>query len=276
MGFDAYAVPGAMTALTTEQVGLVRHLGLGPVDLCRVAQGLLVGPDDAFGAGLGDERLAERNTRPVSTILDLALARDPSPLDQVRAPKDRVVGTCRHYAVLATALLRAAGVPARARCGFAAYFVPERVVDHWITEHRAADDDRWIRIDPEIVGAAGVDRPDGLVAHDLGPDDFVTGGEAWQRVRSGRADPAHFGVFGTDHWGPGEIRGNALRDLAALRKVEVLPWDEWGPMEASYAGTAGEGFDRYVDELAAAAAADDEAALVDLYARHPVPPDLQR
>jgi hypothetical protein len=54
-------------------------------------------------------------------------------------------------------------------------------------------------------------------------------------VRSGHADPASFGVFGTENWGPGELRGNAMRDLASVaRKVEMLPWDEWGPMEDSY------------------------------------------
>ena len=42
-----------------------------------------------------------------------------------------------------------------------------------------------------------------------------------------------------ENYGIGEIRGNLIRDLAALNKVETLPWDEWGRMEASYAGETG-------------------------------------
>jgi len=59
---------------------------------------------------------------------------------------------------------------------------------------------------------------------------FLTAGEAWQLVRSGHEDPEDFGVFGTENWGPVEIRGNAMRDLASLVfKIEMLPCDEWGP-----------------------------------------------
>jgi hypothetical protein len=44
-----------------------------------------------------------------------------------------------------------------------------------------------------------------------------------------------------------------MRDLASLaRKLEMLPWDEWGPMEDSYNGRTGDAFDRLIDHLAAA------------------------
>ena len=39
--------------------------------------------------------------------------------------------------------------------------------------------------------------------------------------------------------GPGEIRGNLVKDLAALNKVEMLSWDESGRMTAAYAGETG-------------------------------------
>jgi hypothetical protein len=48
-----------------------------------------------------------------------------------------------------------------------------------------------------------------------------------------------------------------MRDLAALEHVEVLPWDEWGPMHDSYAGRTGDDFDRMIDEVAAACGTDD-------------------
>ena len=90
----------------------------------------------------------------------------------------------------------------------------------------SGEDRRWTRIDPEYL-----DRPTSGPARlaDLRPGEFLTAGEAWQLVRSGEENAADFGVFGTENWGPGEVRGNAMRDLASIvRKVEMLPWDEWG------------------------------------------------
>jgi hypothetical protein len=75
------------------------------------------------------------------------------------------------------------------------------------------------------------------------------------------------GVAGVDFaWGPGEIRGNAIRDLASLNKLEMLPWDEWSRMEESYAGKTGADYDKLVDELAATTDCDDPSALARLYA----------
>ena len=72
--------------------------------------------------------------------------------------------------------------------------------------------------------------------------------EAWTGYRHGGIDAATFGVEGTGNFGPAEISGNAIRDLAALNKVEMLPWDEWGRMTAAYAGQAGPGYDELIDE----------------------------
>ncbi len=104
-------------------------------------------------------------------------------------------------------------------------------MDHWIVEHRSGADERWIRVDPEHLDRT---TPAGARVDDLRPGEFLTAGEAWPRIRSGEEDPADFGVFGTENWGAGEVRANAMRDLARVHgKVEMLPWDVWGPMEAS-------------------------------------------
>ncbi|MEV5888008.1 hypothetical protein [Nonomuraea fuscirosea] len=62
-----------------------------------------------------------------------------------------------------------------------------------------------------------------------------------------------------------EIRGNAIRDLAALRKTETLPWDEWGRMTASYEGKTGSDYDLLIDEVAETCAADSPEAVDRLY-----------
>jgi len=195
---------------------------------------------------------------------------DPAPLTDVREPANRVVGTCRHFAVMSCALLRHRGIAARVRCGFATYFQPGKAVDHWITEYW---DDRWVRIDTEILGMSVLDHP-----HDVRPGEFLTGGEAWLAYREGEIDAADFGVYGTENWGPSEIRGNAVRDLAALNKIETLPWDEWGRMSDAYQGKTGADYDELLDELASVCAADDPVDMSALYAHDllRVPDDLIR
>jgi hypothetical protein len=232
------------------------------LDICRCVRRLFLAPLAAAGLGVDADRLSERNIRPAGALAGALLALDPAPLHEPRPRARRVVGTCRHFAVMSCALLRSRGIPARARCGFATYFQTDRGLDHWITEYWHEGDGRWVRIDSEHLG-----RPVLADTEDLPPGAFLTGGEAWSQFREGSLDAQHFGVAGTQNWGPGEIRGNAIRDLAALNKVEMLPWDEWGRMEMSYQGNTGPDYDQLIDSVAAACGAadpSDAAALYDL------------
>jgi hypothetical protein len=241
------------------------------VAICGLAHTLVIQPSDAKALALPGDRFSENQLRPAAAIIKALLAQDPAPLDVPRAPERRVIGTCRHFAVLSCALLRYRGIAARVRCGFATYFQPGQGLDHWITEYRHEQDKRWVRIDSEILGQSILAAPE-----DLRPGQFLTGGEAWKAFRDGQIDAAQFGVYGTANWGPAEIRGNAIRDLAALNKVEMLPWDEWGRMDASYKGQTGADYDELLDTIAEVCAADNPQAIADLYACDElrVPPTL--
>ncbi|RJQ71963.1 transglutaminase domain-containing protein [Pseudonocardiaceae bacterium YIM PH 21723] len=249
----------ASAGVFTDLAGLEPIPG-DPVDICRPVGELVIMPTDAQRLNLPADRFDENQLRPAGLLVQRLLALDPAPLTAGREPGSRVVGTCRHFAVLSCALLRHRGIPARVRCGFATYFQPGLGLDHWITEYW---DERWIRIDSEILGKSVLPHP-----HDLRPGEFLTGGEAWAAYRRGEIDASRFGVDGTGNWGPSEIRGNAVRDLAALNKVETLPWDEWGRMTDAYDGKTGADYDALLDELAEVCAADDPAAVSALY-RHP-------
>lgn len=262
MDLDYYRAPGSLTELDDAQRVLVNVLPADPVQLCAAAQGLLVLP----GPELSPRRLEERNTRPAQGILQAALSRDAGALDVPRPLKARVTGTCRHFAVLSCSFLRARAIPARARCGFETYFQPGRNNDHWITEYW--DGARWVRIDSEILGFALVDHPE-----DLAEGQFLTGAEAWAAYRAG-ADPMRFGVHGTENWGAAEIVGNAIRDLAALNKVEMLPWDEWGPMTSCYEHGLTPAIEMLMDQLTTALTDGDDAMATTLFATVPVPDEM--
>jgi hypothetical protein len=237
-----YATPGVFTTVAPEQVPLTKGLPDDPIGICAAVQQLFIQPTDAPAAGVPEERLPERNIRPASGLIDALTAID------------------RHWSTLATALLRQRGIAARARCGFGTYFVEGKNLDHWVIEYRR--DDRWVRVDVEHLHRPYVPQSD-----DLPPGAFLTGGEAWQWYRTGEVDGKLFGVQGVDFaWGVGEIRGNLIRDLASMVKIETLPWDEWGRMEASYQGRTGDEFDRLMDRIADACGADDPAAIGAVYA----------
>jgi Transglutaminase-like superfamily len=255
-----YALPGPLSDLGSVSAPVLEGISGEPADICRPVHALVIQPHDAKALGLPDERFAENQVRPAAALIKALLALDPDPLDVARAPDRRVIGTCRHFALLSCALLRYRGVAARVRCGFATYFQPGQGLDHWITEYWDEKDGRWVRIDSEILGQAFLAEPE-----DLRPGQFLSGGEAWTAFREGRIDASRFGVHGTGNWGPAEIRGNAVKDLAALNKVEMLPWDEWGRMKASYKGQAGADYDELIDTVARVCAGDDPSAVAGLY-----------
>lgn len=262
---------GPLTAIDVDLVAALTGLPDDPIGLCRAAQGLLMLPNLAPAFGIPDDRQPECSVRSTSDVLRRALQLDPAPFDQERAPYQRVVGTCRHFALLSCAFLRYRSIPARARCGFAGYCEAGKYLDHWVTEYQE-DTGRWVRVDSEILGFEFVEHPE-----DLAPGEFLTGGEAWGLLSESDADPTDFGVDGEPHaWGIAEVRGNAIRDLASLNKVETLPWDVWGRMGLSYEGKTGAAFDSLIDDVATACASDEPSLIAQTYASEDlsVPPDL--
>jgi hypothetical protein len=168
-----YTTPGPLTDLGRVHPSALDTIVGEPTEICRPARGLIIQPEEAYGLGLPAHRFAENQVRPVGALIDALLALDSAPLNVARKPSRRMIGTCRHFAVLSCALLRYHGIPARVRCGFATYFEPGKGVDHWITEYWHNGGGRWVRIDSEILNQSVVARPE-----DLRVGEFLTGGEA--------------------------------------------------------------------------------------------------
>lgn len=252
-----YATPGPMTRLPLGSP-LLAGLPTTAKELCQVSNKLIVHEFLADNYGVTDvaNRLDELENRVVGDAIALIERLDPDRrlLAAAREPEHRMIGNCRHFAVLTCALLRHAGIPARARVGFGSYF-DDSWVDHWIVERWDAKGNRWIRSDPQLD-----DTLRGIFGFDFDPLDlpegtFLTGSEAWQRCRRGEDDPMRFGIM--DMRGMWFIAGNVVRDLAALHKVELMPWDVWGAMDKLP--------DALTDKVAAAVVGDRQEDMQLLY-----------
>jgi len=189
--------PGRHAALFD---GLPRDTGA----LAETVQGLLIHQHiaPAYGVTLSRDQQAQSHVRAVEKILGDIVTRDGRPLSAARATNERQVGVCRHFTLLHVAMLRTQGIPARARCGFGAYFEKGKYLDHWVTEYWNEGKKCWVLFDSQI--------------------------DAWSLCRGGRTDPSAFGIL--DMHGLWFIAGNLVRDVAALNNREMLPWDVWGAM----------------------------------------------
>lgn len=220
---------------------------------------------ERYGLKLDEQRQSEVQLRAVSAKLERILALDPRPLTASRPLEQRLVGNCRDISTLLTAFLRSQGIPARSRCGFGVYFLPDHFEDHWMVEVWNADEERWVRVDAQLDALQRKVLQISFDPLDMPQGKFVLAGDAWKMCRSGKEDPEKFGIF---EWhGMDFIRGNVFRDLLSLNKIETLPWDGWGLLKTPLAECTPEEI-ALVDEAAFITGAGDTAACRQFYARN--------
>lgn len=263
---EYYAEPGPMTNINACSSAALDGLPDEPDELMRVVRGCVVSDlmltrmyDLPVPSGRPDPHI-----RPAATMIGRILKLDPAPIVRKRRPLDRFLGNCRHFATLSCALFRHRGIPTRVRAGFAAYFLPDTWTDHWIIEYRRPSEDRWVRVDPQYSDAWLEKLHPNQTSESLAQTMYLSGCEAWQRCRSGELDPDRFNMGG-DNWGIGEVRGSVLYDLAALNKIEVLPWDTWGQMEAAYQSKTDVTYDELLDHTSFVVLEGDVDAVRALY-----------
>lgn len=225
-GFERWLTHSPMSD-PRSQASLIGALPHDIGGLCRAIQGVLLHADWCTAYGLDAEHFGPdaRTTLPLERRLRSIVDRDSRPLDSPRAFPVRSPGTCRDYALMLCGVLRHRGVPARVRCGFAAYFSDGPWEDHWVCEYRHSGDGRWRRADAQLDE---VQRRLLGVAFDITdvPEDmYVTAAEAWQRCRTSRDDAARFGHGAAK--GLWFVRVNVVRDHYALNDAETSPWDTW-------------------------------------------------
>lgn len=197
-------------------------------ELVKLVQGVTIHVfwTERYGFKPAAERMGELHLRSMERRLARTVEFDPRPLTEARSIENKLLGNCRDHSLLLVSMLRHQGVPARARCGFAAYFMPDHFEDHWAVEYWNEDQSRWILVDPQLDELQRDVLKIGFDTLDVPRDQFIVGGAAWQMCRSGEQNPEKFGIF--DMNGLGFVRGNLVRDVASLNKMELLPWDCWG------------------------------------------------
>jgi hypothetical protein len=232
-----------------------------PGELLRIIQHLViydVVARDFYGYEVPSDRTGELHIRRFETLIDRVFELDRRPLADARPPEKRVVGRCHHFVLLLVGMLRAKGKPARARCGFGSYFNPGFFEDHWVCEYWNADRGLWMLADPQFdpVWCSKLKIDHDVL--DVPRDRFLIAGDAWLRCRAGGADPATFGIEFEKLRGLWYVAGNVIRDVAALNKFELLPWDVWGVMPRPDERLSREALD-FFDRLAARTREPDSA-----------------
>jgi hypothetical protein len=209
-------------------VSLFENLPTSISELVKLVQGVTVHIfwAERYALKVPSERLDELQLRSMERRLARTIELDASPLNEPRPLEKKLLGNCRDHSLLLTAMLRHQGIPARARCGFGAYFMPDHFEDHWVTEYWNQEQSRWVFVDAQLDELQRDVLKINFDTLDVPRDQFIVGGKAWQLCLSGAQNPDKFGIF--DMHGLGFVRGNLVRDVASLNRMELLPWDCWG------------------------------------------------
>lgn len=217
-----YTAPGPLTDVA-QFAGQLKDLPDSVADLAGVVQGLLL---HIFWAGRYGEMLTTRrkeevNIRSAADKLKRIFEIDPSSLSQPRTPNRRLIGNCRDFSLLMAAFLKHKGIPTRARCGFATYFIKGKYEDHWVVEYWHTRQNRWVMLDAQLDDFQRKQLKIAFDPLDMPAGQFLPAGQAWQMCRKKQADPLKFGI--QRYHGMEFILGDVQRDLLALNRIEVLP-----------------------------------------------------
>lgn len=235
-------------------------------ELVKVIQGVFLHVHWAsrYGVSPTEEQKTHVQARTVQRILQVTLGIDSSPLTVARPLTKRFLGNCRDFSTLLCSMLRHKGIPARARCGFGTYFRPGGFEDHWICEYWNGE--RWVAVDAQLDDLQKKTLGITFDTLDMPKGQFVNASVGWQKCRAGQADPNKFGIF--DWVGLWFVRGNLVREIAALNDAEMLPWDVWGLIEGTDDKLSDNDFS-LLDRVAQALVDDDDDSIRQLYAAEP-------
>ncbi len=172
--------------------------------------------------------------RYIEKIVEVIVHNNNSALSELRKPQERFIGTCRDFAFFTCSILRHKGIPARVRCGFASYFHSDWYSDHWVCEYFDKKLNQWLLADAELGNEEKEKYHIDFDPANISREKFLTAGKAWIKARRNQINPEILGVKEIDVKGFWFIKADVIRDLAALNKIELLPWDYTEYMDQPY------------------------------------------
>ena len=207
-----------------EYLFLFNDLSRDISQLCKVIQGFMLHIHwaERYGVSVSKERRHEEDLRKVDRQLSLIADRSSEGSSVSLPLNKRIFGTCRDFSTMLCSMLRHHNIPARPRCGFATYFDASEKSDHWICEYWDSKKNSWKKVDAQLDDFQRESLKITFDVTDIPRDQFLIAGEAWQLCRAGKADPEKFGIM--DWHGLWFIKGNLVRDLLSLSKIQLLPW----------------------------------------------------
>ncbi|MDO8511646.1 MAG: transglutaminase domain-containing protein [bacterium] len=111
-----------------------------------------------------------------------------------RKVTDKLVVSCRHTSLVMAAILKAKGIPARVRAGFASYFEQTEFGDvsddHYINQYFHEKENRWVTID--VDGCMSIKDGFTFDPFDMPDGTFHFSAKAWLDIREGKQDPNYF------------------------------------------------------------------------------------
>lgn len=122
----------------------------------------------------------EEDYFPTAQSMIAELLRKNPNYNKEREARDKIHITCRGQAILLASILKAKGIPARARSGFAGYIWNDGTYwDHWITEYFDTIEKCWKLVDAD-------EHCPGKNLDDVPFEKFLFGAEAWLGLRNGK------------------------------------------------------------------------------------------
>lgn len=238
---------------------LLEPIPADPATLSALARNVIV-HYRASGHALPRWSQGDINLRWIARLLDTDQSRHRAPLQAPRSVVDRAQGCCRDQTLLCVSVLRAHGVPARSRVGFAGYFVDGWHHDHVVVEMWTGE--RWQLFDPGLSEPASeVPDPTDMTWSPATGHGFVSAAHAWLAYRQGLVDAETFGVDPSVpvRRGPRFLFNEVIIEIAHRAGDELLLWDSWGRIDAPQRPVSGEDA-AWLDEIAELLSAADEGA----------------
>ena len=188
----------------------------------------------ALWIDLSEERKGEVQLRTMERRLARTLELDLKSAGTPRPNEKKIVGQLPRFlgdAGIHAAIDRASPPARAAGSGRTSSPITTKITGSANTGTR--ENGRWVLVDAQLDSLQCEAMKIPFNTLDVPRDQFIVGGAAWKLCRSGQADPDQFGIF--DMKGLDFVKGDFIRDVASLNKIELLPWDCWGMIMTEYA-----------------------------------------